>query len=523
MKNGKDKNAELAKTFFTDGLQYFQKGNYHEALGVWTTALALTPGRRSILINIALAQCKLKNWHAATLAINQILIINPSDTEAKKLRFEIEYIRQEIFGCRSTTPKEYVVSIDTKQAKIQFKEIKKAIESENYKSARQLLKSALASEPRNTTLAIQAIRLLEQSEGAQAAINYIESIQHIHSHSVDFLAECGLLFEISGDYLNADTWYNKALAINPLHLETKFRKALNYLRTGNYNEGWILYESRFGGNRPNARHLKLPRLTCLDDAIGANVLVWAEQGLGDTIQFSRYLFPLIKKGIQIHVEVPSELVEIIKDSFCIPTSSNFQNTDIFEFQIPLLSLPQLLWHEVQFCNHGIPFIHNKKNNVALLMPVNVNAMQIGLVCSGNPTHGNDKQRSIPLSQFANLQDQGNIYLIQKELRIEDRAYLVRNPTIHDLTSLISNFHDTASLIEQLDILISVDTAVAHLAGSMGKPVILILPEHSDWRWGRDENTTKWYPNTRIVRRRFGEKWKEELINLLTEIGKSNPQ
>ena len=166
-------------------------------------------------------------------------------------------------------------------------------------------------------------------------LTFAEATHQFFRDSGEFLSDLGLLRERVGDFDGAMLAYTEALHANPSYSHAKLRKGLLLLRLGQYSEGWPLYEARFGHDNLAARHERIPRLKDVDTARNVNVLVWAEQGLGDTLQFLRYIQPMLDHGINVFLEVPPELVAIVSRNVPVPVGSDMGNQFAFEFQIPL--------------------------------------------------------------------------------------------------------------------------------------------------------------------------------------------
>jgi len=164
----------------------------------------------------------------------------------------------------------------------------------------------------------------------------------------------------------------------------------------------------------------------------------------------------------------------------------------------------MLWNEYSHLESKVPYIFPKNDGRNPNIEVIRNIPTIGLVCSGNPNHKNDINRSISLKHFVALSKEVNLFIVQKTVRDTDQLILNSNKQIVDCSPFLNDFSDTVALINRLDVLVSVDTSVAHLAGAMGKPVILILPQDSDWRWGINSTETKWYPKTKLLRMKTGQ-------------------
>lgn len=483
-----------AKHLFSLGVERFESGDYMASLQLWQQALKYAPDRVSILVNLSIAQLKLAKLSAAAATIKRALEIDPTNSEAWKILMQIPA------EFRSDLP---ALTVDHQKSKTIAEWIaagRSALGQRNFEDALACFSQALLISPKSVPAVIGKLSAIFESAGDQAALQYAQDMQRHFGHSAEFLSDLGLLREKSGDFNGALLAYSEALHVDSRYSHAKLRKGLLLLMLGNYAEGWELYEARFGQDNLMARYARIPRLQNLDQAKNKNVLVWAEQGLGDTLQFLRYIQPMMARGIHVFLEVPPELVSITTRNIPITVGDDLGDQREYAFQLPLLSVAGLLWDTLGHFGDSVPYLMPDLSRPSGLPKLPSHRLQIGVVCSGNPKHSNDGLRSLPASAFLGLGTFADLYLIQKEIRPNDQSLLAENPWFWDCSSLISDFDDTARLISELDCVVSVDTAVAHLAGAMGKRVFLILPPHSDWRWGSIGSATPWYPNMTVLRR-----------------------
>jgi ADP-heptose:LPS heptosyltransferase len=174
----------------------------------------------------------------------------------------------------------------------------------------------------------------------------------------------------------------------------------------------------------------------------------------------------------------------------------------YDYHCPLLSLALALRTEISGIPNDVPYLAATRDKVQAWKRALVQDSdpKVGIVCSGNSDHKNDHNRSIPLRQFSPLLETGaSFYLLQNECRPEDEAFLSETSRIRDLRQRLTDFTETAAVIACLDLVISVDTSVAHLAGALGKPVWILLPFSPDWRWMLDREDSPWYPTARLFR------------------------
>lgn len=314
-----------------------------------------------------------------------------------------------------------------------------------------------------------------------------------------------------GRFADALACYDKAAAINPNYAEAHWNAGVVRLMTGDFERGWNEAEWRWKnpalGREP--RHFTQP-LWLGEPIDGKTILLHSEQGLGDTIQFCRYVPLVAARGAKVLLQVDSPLKRLLSDldgvSYCITRQEHCPEFDV---QCPLLSLPLAFGTRIQSIAAATPYLRapSAKRWEARLGPHD--RPRIGLAWSGNPHHVHDRKRSIPLSAFLPLLNVSATFVgLQKDVRPSDEAVLTQRDDILNLGPLLADFADTASLISCLDLVISVDTSVAHLAGALAKPVWVLIPFLPDWRWLLDRNDNPWYPTARIFRQTIARDWNE---------------
>jgi len=312
--------------------------------------------------------------------------------------------------------------------------------------------------------------------------------------------------------------YDQAISFKPDLYDAYWGKALIQLALGNFKDGLKNYEYRL--ERTSAypkRHQEFPLLTNLNQASGKRVLVWSEQGHGDTIQFSRFIKNLNDLNIDIIFEVQAGLKTLLEQSIkhakVICEGTPFGRVD---FQIPLMSLPLLLELDIHDIQND-PYLEDSKEDSIFWkknLSVANNKLNIGIACSGNEQHINDKNRSIDLKFFQPIADQANLFLIQKDLRKKDQDFLRAHPEIKFLGEEIKSFNDSASIIQAMDLIITVDTSLAHLSGALGKSTLILIPRNPEWRWLLDRQDSPWYPTAKIFRQPHSGHWETVIEDIV---------
>jgi hypothetical protein len=283
--------------------------------------------------------------------------------------------------------------------------------------------------------------------------------------------------------------------------------------TGDFKGGFEVYERRWDADQHRAfrRDFALPLWTGAEDVAGKTVLLHAEQGFGDTIQFSRYAPLLAARGARVVLEVQEPLRTLMASlSGVAQILSRGEALPDFDLHCPLLSLPRAFGTELRAIPNAVPYLAVAKDAVTR-WGARLGASgrrKIGIAWSGRPTHKNDRNRSVTLADFLKIfaGTDAAIVSLQREVRDADAAMLRERADVIHFGENLRDFADTAALMENLDLVIAVDTSVVHLAGALGKPVWVLLPFMPDWRWLLDRDDSPWYPNARLFRQDESRAW-----------------
>lgn len=326
----------------------------------------------------------------------------------------------------------------------------------------------------------------------------------------------GTLQKTLGRFDAALASFEAALRLQPDHAEARWNLSLLLLLVGRVREGWTLYESRWQTPSFRAPRRDFGRPLWLGDAPldGRTILLHHDQGLGDAIQFSRYATPLAARGARVVLEVPAPLVALLRDvegvADVIRTGDPLP---AFDCHCPLSSLPLALRSDLDCLPAAPAYLRADPGKVrgweARLGPAT--RPRVGVVAAGNPHHANDAHRSVDLGRLLETLLRGqpagvDVVLLQKDLRDADRAALAAHPAVRDASPWLLDFTDTAALCAQMDVVVSVDTSVAHLAAALGKPTWIMLPFVPDWRWLLDRADSPWYPSARLYRQAALSDW-----------------
>jgi Tfp pilus assembly protein PilF len=314
---------------------------------------------------------------------------------------------------------------------------------------------------------------------------------------------------------------SRALVSNPEFAEARFVHSLVKLALGDFAAGWRAYESRWdtAALAPHRRDFKQPLWLGDRPLAGKTILIYAEQGYGDTIQFVRYAPRVVALGAKVILEVQPELVRLMAACLDIEVIAHGQPLPPFDLQCPLMSLPLAFCTQLSTIPADIPYIMPPAEDAAAL-PDDGRGRRplIGLVWAGDRLHKNDSNRSMPLSTLRPLLDLPHLQFVrlQQEIGAQDVEVLRRHPQLRT-AGPFRDFAETAAAIARLDAVIAVDTAVAHLAGAMGKPLFALLPFGADFRWLRERPDSPWYPSARLFRQHVFDDWGRAVEMLRQEL------
>jgi tetratricopeptide (TPR) repeat protein len=317
----------------------------------------------------------------------------------------------------------------------------------------------------------------------------------------------------------------RAIELRPDFAEAHFELGMLQLALGDFAGGWDEYEWRWAtaAFAPRRRGFTSPQWNGTQKLAGRTVLLHAEQGFGDTIQFVRYAPLVAGRGASVVIEVQPELVALLAATPGVARVIAYgDRLPHFDLHCPLMSLPRAFRTSDATVPADIPYIAAPREAAARWeQRLPADRPRVGVVWAGRPTHHNDLNRSLPLACLAPLLRRTDVQFVslQRDLRAGDAAILRDLPGVIDAGYGLQDFTDTAALISRLDAVVAVDTAVAHLAGALGRPLLLLLPYAAEFRWLRGQDASTWYPAARLLRQETFADWSGALARLDTHLGR----
>jgi tetratricopeptide (TPR) repeat protein len=441
-------------------------GRHDEAVLRWRNAVALEAGSLALRNNLAATLGEADRPQESLLVLQEVLEHFPDFAAARA------NMAQALLGVR------------------------------RFAEAETLARAAMALQPDaidariNLGLALRGQRRLD--EAAQTFREVLDL-----SVTVDTCANLAVTQHELGLLEETAATLDRGLALAPDNAEMTHHKALTLLEMGRWAEGWALYDSRFGTTQARKQRANLmPSLWTGEDIAGEVLLLRAEQGLGDTIQFARFIPQVAQHAGRVLLDAPLTLHRLLGRMPGIEILPPGGHQVFYQMQCPLLSLPRALGTTLETIPAEVPYLSVPDEAVTAWRARlgAVKQRRVAIVWAGNPLHPNDFRRSIRFPELLPLFEVPDIawYSLQLGDIVADLAQAPPE-RMTDLSALLTDMAETAAALTHMDLVIAPDTSVAHLAGALGCPVWLLVPFAPDWRWMRGREDTPWYPTMRLWR------------------------
>ena len=507
------------------GALFAQVKKYPQAIKFLSKAIIVDPNHAGCFSNLGISFQKLRRLEEALSSYDKAISLQADYAEAYSNRGAVLQELKRFDEALSSYDKaisikgDYAEAFNSRGTVLEeLKRLEEALSS--YHKAISINKDFTESYYNRGNVLHKLKRLEEALSSYDKAISLHEDYAEAYSNRGTVLEELKRLDE-------ALSSYEKAISINKDYAEAYWNSSICYLLAGNFNEGWARYEwrwqsksiSKTAGIRKFSQPLWLGTEVLKDQTI----FLYAEQGLGDTIQFSRYVSLVAGLGAKVVLEVQPSLVKLLSYlegiSQIISKGDKLPN---FDYQCPLMSLPLAFKTELKTIPSVSKNISSDEKKVEKWQAIlgEKTKPRVGIVWSGAVNHKNDLQRSLKLSQLITHLPSDYEYLsLQKEISDVDKEVLIEYCKIKHFGDDLKDFTDTAALCELIDIVISVDTSVAHLAGTLGKNTWILLPYSPDWRWLLDRNDSPWYSSVKLYRQEKINDWESVLVNIESDLKK----
>lgn len=389
-------------------------------------------------------------------------------------------------------------------------------ELRRYAEAETVLRHALAERPDDPVLLTGFGRLRLLADDVEVAIACFHDALKVSPEHVGALNNLGVALNLQGDVDGARTAFERALGIEPTHVDAHFNYAQLLLLEGRCADAWPHFEWRLR-RRDYRRQFMAPqwRGEPLD---GRTVLVWCEQGLGDAIHFIRYAPMVAARGGRVIVECRTPLRRLIERVPGVAAVFEPGEAKDYAVQVPIMSLPGIFGTTPETVPADVPYVPVPP---ASRIDGGGARLKVGLVWAGNPDNPRDRARSRKLAEFAPFAALDDIAFFSLQVGTGADDAPPPGLAIRNLMPVVKDFYDTAADMAGLDLIISVDSSSAHLAGAIGAPVWVLLDAVADWRWLTGRDDTRWYPTMRLFRRTRG--WPELIDEVAGALKHFTPQ
>jgi tetratricopeptide (TPR) repeat protein len=504
------------------GLEHLKQGRWALGEPFLRDVLRRQPDNAAAQHNLGVAMAKLGRWHEAVGLFEDLLKRKPEMADAHN-NLGLAYLDA---GNPQRAEPSFRRAAQLKPASADFQtNLGVALaRQERLEEAATAYRQALILRPDHAESHSNLGHVLRLLGRLDEALHHCEQACRLRASCAEAHNNRGLVHRDLGDLEAALGCYHRALELQPDHPEARLNRALAWLAQGDFARGWPEYEWRWRAANKRPRSFPVPQWDGSPLA-GRPILIHAEQGLGDTLQFIRYAPLIQKRGGRVILEVPRELVALVTDCPGIDQLA-VQGTPLPEFAVhcPLLSLPNVLQTQLNSIPAPVPYLAAHPRRIAKWKDrlQALKGFKVGIAWQGNPAYPGDRQRSIALDHFAALARVPGLQLIalQKGTGSKQLARLKSSMPLHELPGLDEGgnaFMDTAAVMTLLDLVISSDTVIAHLAGALGIPVWVALPYAADWRWLCGREDSPWYPSMRLFRQGRPGDWPGVFHRLTTAI------
>lgn len=500
------------------GLLHQQQGHHERACHYYRQALAAAPGFTTALLNLGYCQYEAGDYSHASQTLAKAVASNPGHIDARRVLGDA--LREDGRVDEALRLYDRLLAENPALTNIWVSRGQALEKSRRFEEALTSFRKGLEYSPDNPRVLNNIGVTLHALGRSEEALDYLRRAVEIDSSYIEARINLGNALRETGAVTEATAWLEQTCIDNPASGDARFALAFALLLQGNYVRSWEIMEGRATSRQRDIwvfdRRYQAPPWN--GAPLGKKtLLVCAEQGAGDIIQFSRFLPLLAGLAGQIVMEAPAHLLALLKDYSGVTLVARGARLPKYHAYVPLLSLPHLLKIDEHNCTPAIPYLHPDPDKAATWQARlnNVAGTKVGLCWAGSRLHANDHKRSIPADLLETLSSITEVafFNLQKE-----PGHLPALPAFHDYADQLHDFADTAALIDALDLVITVDTSIAHLAGAMGKPVWVLLPFSPDWRWLLARNDSPWYPTARLFRQHAPSAWCEVLLRIGSELG-----
>jgi tetratricopeptide (TPR) repeat protein len=512
---------EYTDAHYNRGNALLALGRHEEALAGYDSALALDPGLVQAWNNRAVALQKLGLLAEALASLDAVLGLQPGHAEAHNNRGNVLMRQRRKEAALESFERALACRPDYADAHVN--RARALNDMDRLDAALASLDAALKLQPEHAEAHNNRGNLLLRLRRHEAALDSFARALACRPDYADAWVNRAKLFKDLGRFDAAQADLEHAIELDPELAAAHWNLGLLALLRGRLAQGWQGFEWRWKVDQlmqaGELQRFEQPPWLGKQPLAGKTILLWAEQGLGDTIQMARYAGLLGARGASVILEVQPPLAGLLS-GLAPRVVARGEALPDFDFHCPMMSLPLAFGTDLATIPAAPAYLRAAPERVAqwrtLLGPAT--RLRVGLAWSGNPGHTNDHHRSIAFAEFAQaLTPACEFVSLQKEVRASAAAARAAAGAVRDLGAQLHDFSDTAALCAAMDVVVTVDTSIAHLAGALGKPVWILLPYAPDWRWLLERSDSPWYPGARLVRQGYGEDWSAVLARVRADL------
>lgn len=476
-------------------------GQLHDAVTSYQRALALDATQPAFHASLGLTLGRLGQLNEAVPALQRALEMTPNDAGvAYNLGFAYEKLGQ---FAEALVHYDRVVALQPAAAGAWISRCKMLFALNRIEESLDAANRAVALDCKNADAHNnRGTALLELHRLSDALNSYDRALAIAPAH-VLAVTNRGYTLQRLGRLDEALAHFTRAQGLNPAFAPAHFAEGTCRLQMNDLPRGWEKYEVRWQVRPETVRHFPSPLWSGAEDLAGRRILIHGEQGFGDCLQFSRYVPKVAALGAHVILEVPRQLIRLMKSLTGVAElHAEGDALPASDFHCPLASLPLAFKTSAETIPAAVPYLAVSEDVAAKWRERldHVPRPCIGINWIAGGRYQSDLHRSIPAHVLSPLLQCGaTLVSLQDRYRPEDSAWLAANPTVRDFSAEIEDFADTAAIAREMDMVISVDTAVAHLAGAFGLPLWILLSYIGDWRWLTERTDTPWYPTAKLYR------------------------
>lgn len=514
-------NARHAQACFNLGCLLQQTGRLEQAEVFYRKATALPPARAEVHNNLGNVLQALNRTAEALASYRRAIALNPGYAEAHLHMGHVFSAQEKFDQARPCYEKALQLNPRSLEAALH---LGNALRMDGrLRAAESLYRQIVAAAPASAEAARHYGDTLRQLGKLEPAEEYCRKAVQLAPDDACALVNLGDVLYDAGHLEPAIDCFERALQLDPASAIAHSNLAVAQLRSGDYARGWSGYEWR--------QHLRLSRGYKKDlpepqwngePLAGRRILLYSEQGLGDCLQFLRYVPMVQAAGGRVVLEVPHrlrrlaaafpQLDELLESGAPLPS---------FDWQCSLLSLPRAFGTQLNTVPAQVPYLQVPQEALQKAQSYSwpASGRRVGLAWAGNPKNPNDRFRSLPLAAMQPLFNDDGLHFYSLQMG-EAQAQLAALPAapVTDLAPFTSDMADTAAFLAQLDLVITVDTSIAHLAGALGRPVWILLAHNADWRWMMEREDSPWYPTARLFRQSTPGDWATVIERVRSALG-----